>query len=81
MPLFKKYLNFSDKINFCKLAIDLENGVNVPKLNQLFRLSCIAVLDWRQSSKESKNMSMFLNSYLFKSSCKVENEVKVTKIL
>ena len=39
MHLFKKSLNFNNKINFCKLGIDLENGVNVPKLSQLFRLS------------------------------------------
>ena len=38
MHLFKKYLNLSNKINFCKLAIDLENGVNVPKPSQTVRL-------------------------------------------
>ena len=30
--LFKKYLIFSNKINFCHLASDLENGVKVTKV-------------------------------------------------
>ena len=38
MHFFKKYLYFSNEINFCKLAIDLENGVNVQKRSQFFKL-------------------------------------------
>ena len=52
MHLFKKYLNFSNKINFYKLAIDHENEVNVSKHSQLFK--DIAVLDWWESSQRFK---------------------------
>ena len=62
MHLFKKYLNFSNKINFCKLAIDLENGVNVPKHSQPFRLpsrySCAGLVGIKPKIKRYMDHSL-----------------------
>ena len=55
MHLFKKYLNFSNKINFCKLDFDLENGVNVQNIvNSLDCPKGVDVLDLWDSSQRLK---------------------------
>ena len=60
MHLFKKYLNFSNKINFCNLAIDLENGVNVKNIvKSLDCPKCIAALDLWESNKRFKRYINF----------------------
>ena len=66
MHLFKKYLNFSNKINFYKLAIDLENGLYLP-CNIVNSLDCprrTAVLDWWEFSQKFKDISILVKFYL-----------------
>ena len=71
--------------NFCRLGIDLENGggggITVTKHNKLFRLTkSVKYRNGRNQAKGSKDISILVKVYLFKSSSDLENEVKITKI-
>ena len=54
--LFKKYLVFSNQINFCQLAGDLENGVKSSKHSLLFRsffrCSCASLVGIKTKMQE-----------------------------
>ena len=66
--LFKKYLIFSKKFNFCNLAFDFESGIKIPKyiINFLDCHISIAELVWWVSSQRVKRYINFseISTYL-----------------